>query len=535
MSKEKLWAVADCETDAFDGRTVAPFVWAYVASDGSREVFWRTADFCDWLRNFDGVIYAHNGGRFDWLMPDIISEFDNGQIKLINGRVAKVKAGKAELRDSWLCLPAALAKFGEKDDFDYTLLLREKSHTRGANKAKIEKYILQDCIALFNAMSRFIERHGFALTQAGAALKTWENMGGEKRRYGPEHDARFRPYYFGGRCEAIEYGAPIIGDFEMYDINSSYPAAMSQEHTCGTDFYTTTNYKDAHPSSFWIVRGISNGALGIREKNKTVFPRDNSVREYHCTGHEIHAALEFGALDIIEARGLVPRRFETFKPYVDKFFAERAAAKAAGDTVGDTIAKIFLNSLYGKYGANPETYKDYKVVSAGERERGWSLSQTLAEHDILERPTERPEYFDVAVAASITGYARATLLRAMLASKRVMYCDTDSILCEEFGGVEGSLLGQWKKEAEVKKAWIAGKKCYAFLLKDTEPKDDKKRGVKKGDPIYKTAHKGISKLDATVEDIKQAAAGEEVKIAKSAPNMKLNGAQVFFSRTMKKT
>lgn len=520
MKKEKRWAVADCETDAFDGLYVSAFVWAYVDSDGNREVFWSTREFIEWARNFDGIIYGHNGGKFDWLQADIIAEFNTGSIKLINGRVASVKMGSTELRDSWLCLPAPLAKFGQKDDFDYSMLLRGKAHLRGANKSKIEKYILQDCIALYNAMERFIGAHGFALTQAGAALKAWEAMGGEKRRYGAAHDARFRPYYFGGRCEAIEYGAPLIGNFKMYDINSSYPAAMSGEHCAGTDYFSSANYSSAHPSSFWIVRGISNGALPVRERGRNFYPRDNSVRDYFCTGHEINIALENNLLDIIEARGLVPRRFETFKPYVDRFFAERAAAKAAGDTVGDTISKIFSNSLYGKYGANPDEYKDYKIVGAGEREAGWQYSQTLDAHDILERPTAWPQHFDVAVAASITGQARAVLLDAMAKSKRVMYCDTDSILCEEFGGVEGDKLGQWKKEADVKRAWIAGKKCYALELPDGK---------------YKTAHKGISALDITVEDIKRAAAGEIIEIAKSAPNCKLDGSQKFFSRKIKKT
>ncbi len=520
MSKEKIWAVADCETDAFDGQTVNAFVWGYLTSEGDRGTFWDTDAFLEWLRGFDGYVYAHNGGKFDWLQPEIVPHFEEGKIKLINGRLVEARIGKAKLRDSWLCLPAPLAKYGQKDEFDYRILLRGNSGGRKTNKAKIEKYLVQDCVALYNAMERFISKHGFILTQAGAALRTWEAMGGEKRRYGINHDAAFRPYYIGGRCEVFEYANGTAGEFKLYDINSSYPAAMSSEHCCGTDFVGTRNYKAAHPSSFWTVRGISAGALPYREGRKLFYPKDNQVREFYCTGHEIHAALEFSALEIVEARGIVPRRFETFKPYVDRFFAERAKCKAAGDTVGDTIAKTFANSLYGKYGANPDTYKDYQIVRAGERRHGWDYSQTLSEHDILERPTACPQYFDVAVAASITGQARATLMRGILSSKRVMYCDTDSVLCEEFGGKIGAALGEWKHEADVKKIWIAGKKCYALELTD-------------GD--YKTAHKGISKLDIEVDDIKRAAAGETVVISKSAPNCKLDGKQVFFDRTIKKT
>lgn len=518
--KLKLWAVADCETDSFDGQEVRPFVWAFVDSDGDRDIFWNTADFVEWLRCFDGLVYAHNGGKFDWMMPEIIAELENGSIKIINGRLASAKVGTATLRDSWLCLPAALEKFGEKDTFDYSILARERAGSRRTHHKAIEKYIMQDCVALYNAMERFIAAHGFALTQAGAALKTWEEMGGETRRYCKTHDARFRPYYFGGRCEVFECGAPLAGDFELYDINSSYPAAMTREHCAGTDYYTATNYKTAHPSSFWKIIAISRGALPVRDGIKTSYPDDDTPREYFTTGWEIQAALEFGKLEVIEAVGLIPRRFETFKPYVDKFFAERKAAKEAGDIIGDVLAKIFLNSLYGKFAANPENYEDFQIVEAGARLDGWTLKIELPSADILSRKSQRPQYFDVAVGASITGCARAALMRGIFSSSRVMYCDTDSVLCETFGGARGDKLGEWKKEAEIKRAWIAGKKTYALELKDG---------------TFKTAHKGVSKLDTTVQDVIRAAKGEVVTIHKSAPCCGIDGKQKFFARRIRKT
>lgn len=75
-------------------------------------------------------------------------------------------------------------------------------------------------------------------------------------------------------------------------------------------------------------------------------------------------------------------------------------------------------------------------------------------------------------------------------------------------------------------AWIAGKKCYAFEYAE-------KNDV--GETKYKTAHKGVSKIDVDIDDIKRAARGEVVEIFKSAPNCKLDGTQVFFSRKIRKT
>lgn len=351
MSKnDKTWAVFDCETDAFDysGERVEPFIWGTLTSDGVYISFWDTQEFCDWVRESKiDYAYAHNGGKFDTLFPTVLANLEDGKIMLINGRLAKAKIGKTEIRDSYLCLPAPLSKFGEKDDFDYTMLERGKSDKRKKDyKQKIEKYLHQDCVALYNAMERFIALYGFALTQAGASMATWEKMGGEVRRYGLKHDTDFRPYYYGGRTQALEYADGVEGDFKLYDINSSYPYAMTQRHPVGTDYYISRDYANANPASFWDITAISRGCLPTKTPRGTVYYNDDVAREYKCTGWELQAGIDTGTLDIISARGMIPARFETMRDYVLKYYNERKEAKATGDTIGDLLAKIFMNSLY---------------------------------------------------------------------------------------------------------------------------------------------------------------------------------------------
>lgn len=529
--KERKWAVADCETDAFDGQAVAPFIWAVMTSEGEREIFWDTGEFVAFLREFDGICYAHNGGKFDWLMPGIVEHLEHGNVKIINSRLASAKLGKCELRDSFLCLPSALAKFGAKLEFNYEHVARRHSAKRKTQfKKEIEEYIIGDVAALFAPMEIFIAKFGFCLTQAGAALKTWEAMGGEKRRYGKAHDDIFRPFYFGGRCEVFEYGAPLRGQFQMFDIVSSYPAAMEKMHPCGTDYYTSGDYQNAPGASFWVLDADSKGAFPKKEKLATTFPHRRDI--YHVTGWELRAALETGTATIYSAIGYIPRREESLKPYIQRFFADKAEAEEKGDKAGREIAKIFLNSLYGKYGSNPENYKDYKIIPAGElfaidpifktRKHGpeWGLELMSGDFDIISRPAQNPQYYDVALAASVTGYARAELWRAICNSTRPMYCDTDSLLCERMDYNIGKNLGQWKKEHDVYAAYIAGKKLYALNI---------------GDGQYKTAHKGVSKMDVELEDIIRACKGEVVDIMRSAPSIKINGKQTFINRRIKKT
>lgn len=518
-----LWAVADCETDSFDGKEISPFVWGILDSDGNYNCFWNTKEFTDYVRA-SGLkyLYAHNGGKFDWFFPEIISEFEEGKIMLINSRLARAKIGKTELRDSFLCLPVPLSKFGEKDDFDYSILNRELKNERFKNnKQKIEKYLRQDCVALFNAMERYTTKYGHALTQSGAALKTWENMGGEKRRYGKKHDDNFRKYFYGGRTQVFKYANGISGNYQLWDIKSSYPDSMRDEHPCGADYYETTDYQTAPGASFWTLTAISRAALPIKTKFGTSFPDSELPQEFNCTGWELKAGIDTGTLKIISARGLIPLRFENMRPYVEKFYSEKLEAEKIGDTIGRELAKVFMNSCYGKFGSNPDEYKDYKIIKVGENKKGWLPHVDRGEYEIVQRDSQVKNYFDVAMAASITGHARAKLWRAICSSKNVFYCDTDSILCEELVSQKiGKELGNWDLECLIKKIWIAGKKCYVF---------EKENGK------YKIAHKGISKLDIQIEDIKRAAAGEVVEIEKSAPAMSVSGKQKFFNRKIRRT
>jgi len=524
MAKMRKWATADSETNPFDGTEVKPFIWAFY--DGEIcEIFegpGATKNFINYIKEFNGIIYAHNGGRFDWMFSEIISAIDDAKpLMLINGRIAKARIGKCEIRDSWLCLPDKLSAFA-KDDFDYTWLLPEN---RDKRRAEIISYITSDVKNLYEPLARFFEDNGQALTQAGASLKDWENMGGNVRRYGPHHDAKFRPYYFGGRVEVFNYANGEPGPFNIYDVNSAYPYAMTFQHPLGTRYYQTDDLSDIKGGSFWTVIAKSRGALPIRKKDGGVdFPNDNEPREYKVTGWELLCGIETGTLDILSGIGLVPMETESMRPFVEKCVKIKEAAEKAGDKTGRLLAKLKMNSCYGKYAANPESYKEYILDPRADTEEagGWCFDRLLTTPDgprgLFWRPAQRAQFFDVALAASITGHARANLWRAINSCEGVIYCDTDSVLCQNGAKLDrGGKLGQWDDEGEIARAWIAGKKLYA---------------LEKTGGGYKTASKGVK---ATPAEIKRVCAGEVVLIKNDAPTMKIDGRQIFQERHIKIT
>lgn len=516
----KPWLVFDCETDSFDGAPVEPFIWGALDCEGNYFQTYNTGELIRYLFDFDGIALAHNGGKFDALF--LRDAFNIGdEIKIINGRVAEVRIGKCLVRDSFLIIPSPLKASGEKEEFDYSILSRHKKHLRKKFKSEIEHYLKQDCIALFNLVERFYAEHGQRLTQAGAALACWEKMGGKIRRRGGAHDDVFRQFYHGGRCQAFQKGA--LGDgWDYFDIKSSYPYAMSLEHTASPlyEYRMHRNIKKIIPQAFARIIASNRGCLPIRTKLETEYPFHDDAREYFATGWEILAGLRTNTLKIYEATIFEPTELETLKPYVELFYKNKIEAEIKKDSVGYLIAKIFLNSLYGKFGQNPADFHKFKIVEINDREDGYETFLECDTFDIVKK-LSGGQFFDVALSASITGCARAKLFEQMLQVDELAYCDTDSIICRGGQFDVGMELGQWELKHQLKNFFVAGKKLYMG--------EDLKTGK------FIQAHKGFSELDVEPHHIINAALGIESKITRSAPSINISGSQNFIKRTMRKT
>ena len=122
MARREI-AVADCETDPFKiNRIPAPFVWGYYDGEIYKE-FSTTKEFIEFVKNENKIIYAHNGGKFDW---HFIKEYiePEQKIMVINGRLASFKIGNCEFRDSYNLLPVPLSAY-QKTEIDYNILDRK--------------------------------------------------------------------------------------------------------------------------------------------------------------------------------------------------------------------------------------------------------------------------------------------------------------------------------------------------------------------------------------------------------------------------
>lgn len=548
-------ACIDAETDPFSkSRALAdliplPFIWGFYDGgfmDSEKPFYWfeTTEELVDFIRTKEFLIYAHNGGKFDFhYLKDFASEFD--PITCINGRISRFQIGIAELRDSWNILPVPLAMY-QKQDQDYSL--HEYTERKKPENWKIiVDYLRSDCQNLWTVVNAYRQRFGFNLTQAAGSMREMRRktpMKLPQTQY-PDFYDTYHPWYFGGRVECFTAGV-MQRKFKVVDINSAYPFAMLHQHPFSYNYevidgdYRPQMTTDEITGAFYTVECVSHGAFPWRDKTgeledgQLFFPNDDKRRTFNITGWELKAGEDTGT--VLESTIIQTHRCKEltdFRSFILDLYEERKIARANGDKAGDLLAKLAMNSCYGRMAMDCRNYQDFMLIPADKvgwlhpdnhskwadiDERvwhfyGWFGKYALAAADI---PESRWRFYHVGTAASITGFVRAYLWRAICASDGVLYCDTDSIAAETPTIRLGDELGEWTTEGEFDQAAIAGKKLYAFRYAKNNIPKDKHGNLKR----YKVASKGVR---LTPAEIKKVARGDTVTYIPQVPTYRLSG------------
>jgi DNA polymerase type B, organellar and viral len=422
-----------------------------------------------------GIIYIHNGGKFDLYVKDEEGEcildwlIREKKMTVINNRIVKAHIqavkGVHELRDSMAIMPFALKQY-DKDDIDYWKL--EKQY-RWEHRVEIVKYMRKDCVSLWQLCSGFWDRFGDNLTVGGTAMKEIQKMH-EFTILSKDQDDEIRGrFYYGGRVQCFEKGnlnANKKRTFKVYDINQSYPNAMRNfDHPLGCVVSRDNKLDDQ--CFFLSVYGRSKGCFPVRTDTSIEFP----VREgmFHITVHEYRVAVAHGLfeLDYIQ-ESFHFERFGRFETFVDTMHGSRKEAQLKDDKIGAIFYKYVGNSGYGKFAQDPDNYMDYALtdLEGNLYDLNYEPCEVMEHLGVImwHRHSSGVTRYNVATGASITGAARAALIPALAHAKRPVYCDTDSIICEDLPTVEvdDTKLGAWKIEKTGTKLSIGGKKMYSL-------------------------------------------------------------------------
>lgn len=491
MTSRKSKYVADFETttDPNDCR-----VWGYGLCDISLEpsvtVGTTIDDFMEIISREDCDVYFHNlkfDGRFilDWLfrqgyehttakrvrsgefstLISSMNQFYSITVTYYNGVTVK-------FLDSAKKLPMSVEKIAEafnldiiKGEIDYHAP-RPVDHALTAEEIA---YIQNDVLIVARALYRQFQTGMTRMTVGADSLYDFKKGIGVKyfqRMYPvlPESmDSEIRQAYRGGFTYPDDrIKGKRVGGGSVYDVNSLYPFIMRERPLP----YGLPDYFPAMPPDMdkqFIVSITLAGSVKanhipcIQIKKSSLFNSREYIREINepvtlvCTSVDLDLWQRHYDLDILSWNGGYSFRSNTgvFNEFIDKWM--QVKKEHTGGL--RAIAKLQLNSLYGKFATNPDVTGKVPVF----------------EDDLVRLVDGEPETRDpvyTAVGCFITAHAREYTISAAQANYDTFaYADTDSLhllTTDPPVGVtvDPDELGAWKHEYDFTEATFIRAKQY---------------------------------------------------------------------------
>ena len=384
----------------------------------------------------------------------IISFFDS--LKLLNFSVEEVaKAFNLSIK---------------KLEIDYKAK-REKGHKITDEE---KEYLKHDVMIMSLALEKMFEMKITRMTIASNAMNFFKDTISKKRFEEwfkpPLYDKDLRQAYKGGFTYLNEiYRGKEVKEGIVLDVNSLYPSVMYYSPMpYGEGIYFDGKYVSDKLYNLYIqnitcqFRIKKDMIPTIQIKNNlsfvpTEYLSSSNGESINLTLTNVDLKLFLEHYDIYDVSYNWGWKYKSstkiFKSYIDYWNELKVKATKEGNKPLRTIAKLMLNSLYGKFAASPEgrskiPYLDNNIVK-------YKLSE-------LE---ERTAYY-LPISIFITSWARDKTIRsAQAVYHRFIYADTDSLHLEGTDIPENLLisdteLGKWKIESTFKRGKYLRQKCY---------------------------------------------------------------------------
>lgn len=392
------------------------------------------------------------------------------------------KRNVIEIRDSQKLLNMSVAKIAKtfklpdsKLEIDYNEF-REVGHELTSEE---QEYLKADITIVSKALADLFESGTTRLTIGSNALnKYYEMMGGRKqfRKIFPKLDVivdkDIRAAYKGG----FTYLNPIYKEVDIaeglvFDVNSLYPWAMHSPNVLpyGRPVFFSGQYQPDNMHPLFIQRLRCQFELKpnkipmIQLKHNlsfvpTEYLKSSNDQIITLTLTNIDLELFLENYDVYELEYVNGWKFKgasgMFDQYIDYWTEIKIQATKDKNAGLRAIAKLYLNSLYGKFATSP--YVRSAIPYLGEDGVVHYHKTEYEERDSIYVP----------IGAFITAIARNKTIRsAQSVYDRYLYSDTDSIHirgtdipdCLE---VDDYKLGAWKCESKFERARFIRQKCY---------------------------------------------------------------------------
>lgn len=481
-------------------------VWAFAVceiGDPENIVYGNSMEgFMEWCEdNANCQLYFHNLGfdgyfiidwleRHDWIWHDedrkvpakhyttLIS--DMNQVYCITLYFSP--GFKVRIYDSLKIVPLSVAAMAKaynlpilKGSIDYTAK-REVGHELTDEE---RAYIRNDVQITSMVMDTFLKEKLTKMTAGSNALYNYkQSLGGARkfRRVYPELDSEvdafIRMAYRGGFTYVNpKFQGQTLGEGIVFDVNSLYPSVMAscdgQRLPHGNAVWFSGEYVPDKRFDLWVAQVTCRFKIKPDhipciqlKKNMRFKPTDyieDSCGEVTFTVSSVDWDLICQQYDVKDVHWTGGYKFQSddymFKDYVEHWNAVKVEAAKAGNSGQRQIAKLMLNSLYGKF-ATRTTVKGRRPM----------LVDDVVHYVDLEPEERKPVYLPVGVF--ITAHARyKTITSAQKVYDRFVYADTDSLhlvgtdIPDELD-VDAVELGKWKHESTFDQAKFLRAKCY---------------------------------------------------------------------------
>lgn len=347
-------------------------------------------------------------------------------------------------------------------------------------------YVKNDVIIVAKALKYLFDMGLTKMTAGSNALSEYKDIMKINRfrsLYKPlnyEIDKDIRRAYRGGftYCNP-EYKGKSVGEGEVLDVNSLYPSVMYKEILpFGEPFFYIGEYVEDKVYPLYIQRltcsfKIKEGKIPTIQIKHSRFV-DN---EYLTDSGDEPVALTLTSVDLklfLEQYDVWDLQYESgwkfkgmrglFTTYIDKWIAVKNESTISGNKGMRQVAKIMLNSLYGKFATSLDVQSKIPY-----------LEGDIVKYKLGEKKTKDGVYLPM--GAFITAYARDKTIRTSQAIKdysikkygKDLYCysDTDSIHTllpieelKQFCEIDDVELGKWKHESHFRRAKFIRQKTY---------------------------------------------------------------------------
>lgn len=528
IKSQKIVADFETTTDKNDLR-----VWAVCAVDieTAETVYLSNSlgDFIEWLSNKNTVCYFHNL-KFDieFILYYIQTELgfryaETGEAGTYKTLITDTgvfysctvyfekqnkKYKKVVFYDSLKKLPFKVSVISkafelqdEKLEIDYHAY-REPGHELTEEE---KAYIVNDCRIVAQALKIQFDEGLTKMTNASDAMNGFKHIISKEQFeylfpvFPEDMDASIRRAYKGGYVYLNAINANRRGlAGRQYDVNSLYPWAM---YNCLLP-YGYPRYFEGEPVKddkypLYIVRMRcafkvkprhlptiqlkSNFAFVPTEYLESTWNAKQGLYEIvDMTLTNVDLELFKDHYDIMNEEYLDGWKFKgavgLFKDYIDYWMHIKETTTGARRQ----LAKLMLNSLYGKFATNPRDGKKIpyydpeedlvKYAVPDKKNRVPQYDPATGKLKMVEVKVENRDPVYTAMGAFITAYAREKTIRSAQANyDRFIYADTDSLKLigyEEPTGldVHPTRLGAWKDEGNFSDSIFIRAKTYMMTV-----------------------------------------------------------------------